>query len=399
MTSEPPIHEPGNPTGTRAAADRPLTVLQVLPALVTGGVERGTVDMVTALSVAGHRAIVASSGGHMVQEVERGGGEHVLLPMRSKNPLVMWRNVGHLARMIDAENVDIVHARSRAPAWSAYYAARRTATPFVTTIHGPYNGQNAAKRAYNSVMFRGDRVIATSGFIGDYLRQTAPNLTDDRIRMIPRGVDLAQFDISTVSAARKIQLADAWAVPAGAPVILVPGRLVRWKGQRVMIEALALLRDQDSVVVFAGGDVGHDAYKLELRRLAQRLGVEGRVRFVGTCRDMPAAYALASVVASTSVEPEAFGRVAVESQAMGRPTVVTGIGGAMETVLPGETGWWVDPDNAAQLAEAVETAVALDQDARDALASRAVAHIAANFTKTLMCERTISVYRELSGTA
>lgn len=399
MTSEPPILDPGNPTDTGASAKRPLTVLQVLPALVTGGVERGTVDMVNALSVAGHRAIVASSGGHMVQEVERSGGEHVQLPMRSKNPWVMWRNISHLARLITAEKVDIVHARSRAPAWSAFYAARRTATPYVTTVHGPYNGQNAAKRAYNSVMFRGDRVIATSGFIRDYLRETAPDLPEGRIRLIPRGVDLAQFDISTVTAARKIQLAEAWSVPAGAPVILVPGRLVRWKGQRVMIEALAKLQDQDAVVVFAGGDVGHEAYKLELRRLAQRLSVEARVRFVGTCRDMPAAYALASVVASTSVEPEAFGRVAVESQAMGRPTVVTGIGGAMETVVPGETGWWVDPDDPEQLAEAVGTAIGMDQDARDALAARSVAHIGANFTKALMCERTIAVYRELTGTA
>ncbi len=390
MTNEPPIHSPGNPS----RSDRPLTVLQVLPALVTGGVERGTVDMAAALSVEGHRAIVASSGGHMVKEVERAGGEHVTLPLRSKNPYVMWRNIGQLSRLIAAENVDIIHARSRAPAWSAWYASRRTGCPFVTTVHGPYNGQNAAKRAYNSVMFRGDRVIATSEFIHQYLRETAPELSEDRIRVIPRGVDMTQFDVATVTPARKIQLSEAWSLPAGAPVILVPGRLVRWKGQRVMIEALSLLNDREAVVVFAGGDVGHEAYKLELRRLAQRLGVESRVYFVGTCRDMPAAYALASVVASTSVEPEAFGRVAVESQAMGRPTVVTGIGGAMETVIPDETGWWVEPDNATELAEAVEVAISMDQPQRDALAARAVAHINANFTKALMGQRTIDVYKE-----
>lgn len=393
MTNEPPIPSAGNPSQSA----RPLTVLQVLPALVTGGVERGTVDMAAALSIAGHRALVASSGGHMVKEVERSGGEHITLPLRSKNPYVMWRNIGQLARLITSESVDIVHVRSRAPAWSAWYAARRTGRPFVTTVHGPYNGQNAAKRAYNSVMFRGDRVIATSDFIRQYLRDTAPDLTDERIRVIPRGVDMAQFDVATVTSGRKIQLSEAWSLPAGAPVILVPGRLVRWKGQRVMIEALSLLRDPDAVVVFAGGDVGHEAYKLELRRMAQHLGVESRVHFVGTCRDMPAAYALASVVASTSVEPEAFGRVAVESQAMGRPTVVTGIGGAMETVIPDETGWWVEPDNATDLARAVEVAIAMDQPQRDALAARSVAHIKANFTKTLMGQRTIAVYNEFAG--
>ncbi len=394
MTNEPPIRNAGNPS----RSDRPLTVLQVLPALVTGGVERGTVDMAAALSVAGHRALVASSGGHMVQEVERSGGEHITLPLRSKNPYVMWRNIGQLERLITAEGVDIVHARSRAPAWSAWFASRRTGCPFVTTVHGPYNGQNAAKRAYNNVMFRGDRVIATSEFIRQYLRDTAPDLPDARIRMIPRGVDMAQFDVAAITPGRMIQLSEAWSLPTGAPVILVPGRLVRWKGQRVMIEALSLLKDPDAVVVFAGGDVGHEAYKLELRRMAQQLGVESRVYFVGTCRDMPAAYALASVVASTSVEPEAFGRVAVESQAMGRPTVVTGIGGAMETVIPDETGWWVEPDNAADLARAVEIAIAMDQPQRDALAARAVAHIKANFTKTLMGQRTIAVYNEFAAT-
>lgn len=393
MTNEPPIPSAGNPSQT----DRPLTILQVLPALVTGGVERGTVDMAAALSVAGHRALVASSGGHMVKEVERSGGEHITLPLRSKNPYVMWRNIGQLADLITSEHVDIVHARSRAPAWSAWYASRRAGCPFVTTVHGPYNGQNAAKRAYNSVMFRGDRVIATSDFIRQYLRDTAPDLPDERIRVIPRGVDMTQFDVATVTPGRMIQLSEAWSLPPGAPVILVPGRLVRWKGQRVMIEALSLLRDMEAVVVFAGGDVGHEAYKLELRRMAQHLGVESRVHFVGTCRDMPAAYALASVVASTSIEPEAFGRVAVESQAMGRPTVVTGIGGAMETVIPDETGWWVEPDNATDLAHAVEVAIAMDQPQRDALAARAVAHINANFTKALMGQRTIAVYNEFAG--
>lgn len=334
----------------------------------------------------------------MVKEVERAGGEHVTLPLRSKNPYVMWRNIGQLAELVTTERVDIIHARSRAPAWSAWYASRRTGCPFVTTVHGPYNGQNAAKRAYNNVMFRGDRVIATSDFIRKYLRDTAPDLPDDRIRVIPRGVDMAQFDVATVTPGRMIQLSEAWSLPPGAPVILVPGRLVRWKGQRVMIEALSLLRDPEAVVVFAGGDVGHEAYKLELRRMAQHLGVESRVHFVGTCRDMPAAYALASVVASTSIEPEAFGRVAVESQAMGRPTVVTGIGGAMETVVPDETGWWVEPDNAADLARAVEIAIAMDQPQRDALAARAVAHINANFTKALMGQRTIAVYNEFAGT-
>lgn len=375
--------------------DSGMTVLQVLPALETGGVERGTVDMAEALVAAGHRALVVSTGGSMVRQLTRAGGEHVELPVRAKNPLAIWRNIERLARLIETENVDLVHARSRAPAWSAMYAARRTKRPFVTTVHGAYGVGNRLKRAYNSVMVRGDRVIAISEFIRDYVIERYPESKPARVVVIPRGVDLDLFHPGDVPAARLIQLSELWSLPDGAPVILLPGRLTRLKGQPVLIEALSLIANRDAVAVFVGGDLGRDAYKAELRQLAERFGVADRVWFVGACRDMPAAYSIASVVVSASTQPEGFGRIAVEAQAMGRPVIVTDHGGSRETVAPGETGWRVPPGDARAMAAALDEALAMNQPERDALAGRAVAHVKANYTKELMCRRTMDLYRDL----
>lgn len=375
--------------------DPGLTVLQVLPALETGGVERGTVDMAEALVAAGHRALVVSTGGSMVRQLTRVGAEHVELPVRSKNPLAIWRNIERLARLIETENVDLVHARSRAPAWSAMYAARRTNRRFVTTVHGAYGVGNRFKRAYNSVMVRGDRVIAISEFIRDYVIERYPESKPARVVVIPRGVDLDLFHPGDVPAARLIQLSELWSLPDGAPVILLPGRLTRLKGQPVLIEALSLIANRDAVAVFVGGDLGRDAYKAELRQMAERFGVADRVWFVGACRDMPAAYSIASVVVSASTQPEGFGRIAVEAQAMGRPVIVTDHGGSRETVAPGETGWRVPPGDARAMATALDEALAMNQPERDALAVRAVAHVKANYTKELMCRRTLDLYRDL----
>lgn len=372
-----------------------FTILQVLPAMETGGVERGTLEMAEALVQAGHRAIVASTGGSLVRQLTRAGAEHIELPLRSKSPVVMWRNIGRLSRLIATEKVDLVHARSRAPAWSAMFAARRAGIPFVTTVHGAHRIGNALKRAYNSVMVRGDRVIAISDFIRSYIVNGYPSADPSRVVVIPRGVDVDLFRPGHVPPARLVQLSELWKLPDGAPVVLLPGRLTRLKGHAVLIEAMAMAGNRDAIAVFVGGDLGRDAYKTELRQQAQRLGVDNRVWFVGACRDMPAAYSLASVVVSASTQPEGFGRTAVEAQAMGRPVIVTDHGGSRETVAPGETGWRVPPGDAAAMAAALDEALAMTQPERDAMAARSVSHVKANYTKELMCRRTLAVYREL----
>ncbi|MCH8154428.1 MAG: glycosyltransferase family 4 protein [Proteobacteria bacterium] len=381
-------------TGRPAAeAGRPV-VLQILPRLVTGGAERGAVDIAVTLAEAGGTSLVASAGGPMEYELKRAGIAHVKLPLASKNPVVMYRNVARLVGLIEAHDVDIVHARSRAPAWSAAAAARRTGRHFVTTFHGAYEVGNALKRRYNAIMVKGERVIANSEFIARHIRE-AYKVDPARVRVIRRGVDLARFDPERASAERVIQLANKWRLPDGVPVVMLPGRLTRWKGHRGLIEALTHLRDVELLCVIVGTDERRGAYRAELERLIARHGLGGRVFLPGHCDDMPAAYMLADVVVSASTRPEAFGRVVSEAQAMGCPVVASDHGGAREQVLGNRTAFLFPPGDAAALADMIREALALDAGARERLAAEARAHVKANFDKTHMCAATLALYREI----
>ena len=358
------------------------TVLQVLPALEAGGVERGTLEIAAALRDAGARALVVSAGGRMAAEL---GTEHFPLPVDTKNPIGLWRNVAKLETLIERVGVDLIHARSRAPAWSARAAARRAGIPFVTTFHGTYGGRSAAKRAYNKIMIRGERVIAVSDFIAAHVR----NIYDcppARIRVVHRGIDPAEFDPAIIFPPEKTALRSVWGIPMGARVVLLPGRLTRWKGHTIMIEAMRRLGDTNAVAVFAG--TGRAAYCGELHTLADGLPI----RFVGHTDDMAATYAASDVVVSASVEPEAFGRVIAEAGAMGLPVVASDHGGAREILLDGETGWLVPPRDVSGLADGIRRALAT---AGTALAVRARAHILARFTLARMCAKTLAVYEEL----
>lgn len=386
----------GNPATSQS--ERPagfgLTVLQVLPRLETGGVERGTVDVAAAVVAAGGRALVVSAGGRMEAELRRTGAEHVTMPVNRKSPGHLWRNAGLLAGLIRRERVDIVHARSRAPAWSARAAARRAGVPFVTTFHGVYGTGFPLKKTWNRVMADGDRVIAISGHVADQIigRYGTPA---DRVVLIHRGVDLDLFDVRAVSEARVVQLAEAWQLPDGAPAIMLPGRFTRWKGHAVLIDALALMRRRDAVALLIGADAGRQGYREELLKRVRHQGLEGAVRFVGHCNDMPAAYMLADVVVSASTKPEPFGRVAAEAQAMGRPVIATDHGGARETVVPGRTGWLTPPGDAQALAQALDAALSMTAEERNRMARAAVDNIGRNFSKPVMTDRTLEVYAEL----
>lgn len=380
-------------TGTAAAEGRGRVVLQVLPALDTGGVEQGTLDIAAALVENGDIALVASAGGGLVTRLTRTGARHVAVPLDRKGPLALWRNARRLEDLIRREGVDLVHARSRAPAWSALWAARRTGAAFVTTFHGTYNFTNPLKRAYNAVMTKGDRVIAISRFIAAHIEANY-RLDPARVRIVPRGIDLGLFDPEAVSQPRIAALAKAWRLPDGVPVVMLPGRLTRWKGQTLLIEALARLRDRDFICVLVGSDQGRRGYRRELEALIRARGLDGRVRIADDCRDMPAAYMLADVVVSASTDPEAFGRVASEAQAMGRPLVAAGHGGVPEQVLDGETAALVTPGDADDLARGLAWALSLDAEARGRVAAAGRAR-ARDFSKALMCRRTLAVYDEL----
>ena len=376
--------------------DAPV-VLQVLPALHGGGVERGTVEIAAAIVRAGGIALVASAGGPMQAEVERAGGRCFTLNLDTKSPFGIWRNAGRLARLIRAERVDIVHACSRAPAWSAWLAARRTGAAFVTTYHAPYGERPRLKRAYNAVMARGEVVIAISHYVAG-LVAARHGVAPSRIRVIPRGVDPAVFDPAAVGADRLAALAQAWGVPAGAPVLLLPGRLTSWKGQRQMIDALARMRHREAVLVLVGSDQGRRRYAEGLAAQAARLGVAGRVRLVGHAGDMPAALLLSDIVVSASTEPEGFGRVVIEAQAMARPVVATGHGGAAETIAHGVTGWLVPPGDAAALAEALDAVLDLPAAGRAAFGARARAAVQTRYTVAAMQQATLDVYRGVRRT-
>jgi glycosyltransferase involved in cell wall biosynthesis len=371
----------------------PPVVLQVLPALGGGGVERGTVEIAAAIARAGGTALVASAGGRLAARVEQAGARNIVLPLDTKNPLAIWANAARLARVIRAEGVQIVHARSRAPAWSAWLAARRTGVHFVTTYHGTYSENVPGKRRYNAVMARGERVIAISRFIaGMIMRQHG--VAPERIRVIHRGADTVLFDPDAVTFERRERLAEAWGLPPGRPVVMLPGRLARWKGQAVLIEALALL-PLPTVGVLVGDDQGRLGYAGELTELARRRGVD--VRMVGHCDDMPAAYAMADVVVNASTTPEAFGRVVVEAQAMARPVVASDHGGAAETVAHGETGFLVPPGKADELAATLAMLLDLSPGEQAALGARARASVLAHYTVAAMQAATLDVYREVLG--
>jgi glycosyltransferase involved in cell wall biosynthesis len=371
-------------------------VLQVLPALNGGGVERGTAEMAAAIARAGGLPLVASAGGRLAPAIERGGGRNILVPLDSKNPWRVWRNAARLADIIREERVDIVHARSRAPAWSAMLAAERTGAHFITTYHGSYKEDLPLKRQYNAVMARGERVIAISHHIAGLI-EAQHGVPRERIRIIPRGVDPVAFDPEGVSIDRIVRLARAWRLPDGQRTIMLPGRLARWKGQGVLIEALALMAHRDVVCILAGDVGGKDHYRQELLTQATHRGVASRVRLVGHCEDMPAALALSDVVVNASTEPEGFGRVVIEAQAMARPVIATDHGGAAETVEHEVTGVLVPPGDPASLAVALDAVLGLDEVPRRELGERARAAVLANYTVAAMQAATIDVYREVLG--
>jgi glycosyltransferase involved in cell wall biosynthesis len=384
--------QPDTNTAASRAGSGKGTVLQVLPRLVMGGVERGTIDVAAALVAYGWNAVVASEGGPMVRELERVGATHVTLPLASKNPFAIRNNIDRLVKVIVQHDVDIVHARSRAPAWSAHYAAERTGRHFVTTFHSAYGHGSFLKRRYNGVMATGERVIAISQFVANHVASTY-GVGRDRLRLIPRGVDVARFNPDSVSPERMVKLMQAWRLPETAQTVLLPGRLTRWKGQLVFIEALARLRRPDvHGVILGAGDAG---YRRELEKAIAASGGGATFRFVDDCADMAAAYTLADVVVSASTQPEGFGRVIIEAQAMGRPVIATAHGGAQETITQGDTGWLVPPGDAAALAAALVQVLDRDPATRLAMSRREIAHVRAHFTSTLMAARTLTVYREL----
>ena len=400
MPIQPPPHRP--------------TILQLIPKLETGGAERTVVEMSWAITRAGGQALVAAEDGRMARAVREAGATIIDFPAATKNPAKIITNAARLAVLIKDHQIDLLHARSRAPAWSAWIAARRANIPFVSTYHGAYSETNAGKKLYNGVMARADRVIANSTYTSDLIRArygTPP----ERIAVIPRGIDPAVFDPAQIAPERLAKLRAAWGITPETRVILHAARLTAWKGQRVVIDAAGRLglafsgaaADRPPVAIILAGDAqGRDAYVHDLRQHIKTHRLDSIVKLVGHVEDMPAAYALAYATLVPSTEPEAFGRAAIEAQAAGSPVIAARLGAPPETVRavpdvpPGtETGWLVPPGNADALAGALAEVLAMGPTAYAALAGRARAHAVANFTLRRLQSDTLAVYDALLGTA
>jgi glycosyltransferase involved in cell wall biosynthesis len=371
-----------------------LSVLQVIPALDAGGAERTAVDVAHAVVAAGGKAWIATAGGRLAGEAEKAGAEIVAGPYDAKNPLTIWRNAAKLADLIRKNKIAIVHARSRAPAWSAYLAARRTGAKYVATYHSIYNAKGALKRWYNSIMTRGAAVIANSQYTADHVK-AEHNIDPKILHVIPRGIDVAGFTPENISVERVEAVRKQWGLKPGKPVIVLPGRLTRWKGQLVFVEALALLPNRNFEAVIVGDAQQRDSYVDELRAALDRLELTQHVRIPGHCSDMPAAFTAADVIVTPSIEPEGFGRVAVEAQAMGRPVVASRLGAQTETILDGVTGFLFPPGDAKALAQGIARALALPAAERDTMAKTGRERVLRIYSVDAMCAATLAVYRQV----
>ncbi|MBR1587692.1 MAG: glycosyltransferase family 4 protein [Kiritimatiellae bacterium] len=374
-----------------------MKILQILPALGSGGVERGTVEIARALAAACIPNAVASEGGPRVAELEALGVPHFALPLASKNPFVVWRNAARLADLVRREGFSILHVRSRAPAWSALWAARRSGATLVATYHGVHGiSPRWLKIPYNRVMTKGARVIAVSNFVRRHLIDVY-GVPEERIVRIYRGADTRTFRPDAVSPSGAASLKDRLGFPRDMPVVTLPGRLTRLKGQGVLLEALRMLSTPSPVgCLFVGSDQGRAEYSAELRAIAASLPANRPVAFLDHTDDMPAVYAMSDIVVSATVgHPEAFGRTIPEAQAMGVLVVGTAHGGACETIDDGATGFLVPPGDAAALAAKLDEMLSLPPGRKAAIRAAALESVRTNFSTERMCAETIALYRSL----
>ena len=377
------------------AITRPV-IVQILPALNRGGVERGTVEIAKAIIDRGYKAVVISNGGLFETQLVRLGATVHRLPVHSKNPF-KWPFIRtQLATILRSEGADIVHVRSRAPAWIALPVAKRLSLATVATIHSKFVPQHALKHFYNRKMLRADAVIAISDFVKSIIVKHYEHYRPAHsIAVIHRGVDIAIFDPASVTQQRIIREAERLNLSEDGRVIMLPARPTSWKGYEILINAVAALNRPDVTLLLLGAGDGSSRFVTGLEQLARKTGLGGRLRIAKGSDDMPAALMLADVIAMPSTVPEPFGRVAVEAGAMGRPVVAFNHGGVVESVLDGQTGWLAEPGDLSDLSRALGAALDLSQAKRAALAKKARAHITKSFSKEKMCQKTLEIYDEL----
>ena len=382
-------------------ASKKIKVLQVIPKLGYGGAETGCYDIAHYLAEKECASFIATSGGGLLKYVKKNKVKIFRLPVHSKNPILIVFNTIILSFLILFYNINIVHARSRAPAWSSYLACLITRRKFVTTFHGTYNFKNNLKKFYNSIMLRAKLTIAGSNFIFNHINENYSEYLNKKkkLRVIFRGINIDFYNQKNISILNLEKMKKEWDLSPDKFIILLPGRLTYWKGQEKLIEALNILIEDYNIsnfqAIILGSDQGRKVYKKKLIDLVQRYRLSQKVKFIDHCKEMPLAYSLADLVVSTSVEPEAFGRVSVEAQAMGKPIVASNLGGSKETILKGKSGYLYKHDDARQLAKTLHTVIELDQDSLNSMGNEGRKNVTKKFDVEAMCDSTLREYKKL----
>ena len=378
-----------------------LKVLQVIPKLGYGGAETGCYDLAHYLPENNCSSYIVTSGGELLKFIDRKKVKVIKLPVHSKNPLLMFFNSIALIFIILLNNISIVHARSRAPAWSCLIATKITRRKFVTTFHGTYNFKNPLKKFYNSVMVRSDLIIAGSNFIFSHIDKNYSKYLGikKRFLVIFRGINVDYFDSSTTLGTEEDRLTSDWEVDKNKKIILMPGRLTAWKGQETFIEALNLVNKELGFesfnAVILGSDQGRDIYTKKIKRLAEQYRLTSQLKFIEHCKNMPLAYKISNIVVSASVEPEAFGRVAVEAQSMEKPIIASDIGGSNETIIDNVTGFLFQSGNAEALSKKIVEVLQLDESRLKSIGIEGRKNIIKKFNVEKMCFSTYSEYKKL----
>ncbi len=378
-----------------------INVLQVIPKLGYGGAETGCYDIAHYLAEQDCGSFIATSGGELIKFIKKNKVRIFKLPVHSKNPILIILNALFLSILIILKKINIVHARSRAPAWSCYFACLLTNTVFVTTFHGTYNFKNKIKKFYNSIMLRSKLTIAGSNFIFGHINEHYNEYLNKKkkLRVIFRGINIDYFNQKNISILKQEKLKKEWFLEPNKFTILMPGRLTSWKGQDKFIEALNILIEDYNVTnfqaVLLGSDQGRKVYLKKLYSLVERYSLTKKVKFINHCREMPLAYSLADVVVSASIEPEAFGRVAVESQSMCKPIIASNIGGSKETVLNRKSGFLYKHDDPRELAKNLNTVIQLNQEELKLIGNEGRKNVTKKFDVEIMCESNLREYKKL----
>ena len=378
-----------------------IKVLQVIPKLGYGGAEVGCYDLAHYLAENNCSSYIVTSGGELLKYVNKKKVKVIKLPVHSKNPILMFLNFLILTFIILLKNISIVHARSRAPAWPCLLATKITNRKFVTTFHGTYNFSNPIKKFYNSVMLRSDLIIAGSNFIFSHINENYSEYLNPKKKflVIFRGINTEYFDPKAVKQTEELKLISDWKIQKDKKLILLPGRLTSWKGQEMFIESLNLankeLQDQNFFAVILGSDQGRNVYKKKLLRLVEQYRLNNQVKFVDYCKHMPSAYKISNIVVSSSIEPEAFGRISAEAQSMEKPIIASNIGGSKETIINDKTGFLFDSGNSISLSKKIVEVLQLDETTLKFLGNEGRKNVIKKFNIEKMCISTYSEYKKL----